>query len=463
MKKKEMISRFFLIPHYEIGAIEEYLEKMALEGLFFCERRGYRWYFKKGEPKKLRYYVDIFDKASWFDTRPESETLDYLEYCRAGGWEHICTDGKYQFFYSENEDAVAIETDQKKKLRMLHNASVVNCLVIPAIWVAYAFFLLKSFLEELTYAPNAWIEMSIAMTVLYLIILVFGLMEVITLLRYVSFYFKNRIRIKRGAEIEMSSLPKVQRYQNTYFLVLLLEMCFCIGILFLQNKQMGIFVLIMTVCMFGAAWLASFLKQRNSVNHSRIYNIGQTIMFTIMTCVVVSVCISVIGYTVVRGILYDDDSMVITYTDEEGEEIHWYISQDEIPYSMEDAGIEIPKDGYRDTSVYIDKMLFCSLEAYYDSYYEDVYSEAVYSMDYEKYEFLNSEICKIWIDNYLSNSNWTVTSSEELAKLWNAEAVYLRESKEDDDYKKYVIVYDGKCYLLSENLIDKTELMDILN
>ena len=84
-------------------------------------------------------------------------------------------------------------------------------------------------------------------------------------------------------------------------------------------------------------------------------------------------------------------------------------------------------------------------------------------MDYEKYEFLNSEICKIWIDNYLSNSNWTVTSSEELAKLWNAEAVYLRESKEDDDYKKYVIVYDGKCYLLSENLIDKTELMDILN
>lgn len=114
-KDKEYIHKFFLIEAHETGAIKEYLEGMAQQGLFFHKRKGAFWFFQEGTPKKIYYYVDIFDGASWFDSRAEEETLNYKEFCEENGWTYLYTEGKYQYFCSENEHAVPIETDQKRK------------------------------------------------------------------------------------------------------------------------------------------------------------------------------------------------------------------------------------------------------------------------------------------------------------------------------------------------------------
>ena len=460
MKETKMIRKFFPIPHYEVKAIEEYLENMALEGLFFYQRKGAIWYFKKGEPKKLRYYVDIFDKASWFDTRPENETLDYLEYCKNSGWEYIFTDGKYQFFCSEQEDAVAIETDQKQKLKMIHKASIGNCLVVPLILMLNVLLGTASFFRELSSGPNAWIEFSLISVGTYLMFLMVGIIELCIVAGYVTFYLKNRVRIKHGQEIQLSSLAKAQSIQKIYISLLLIGLLFFIILLFMINMTWGLVILGIEILLFGVIWGISFVGQKNARNHSRRYNMGKTFLFTILALAIGYVCMAGVGMVMILGVLRGDNSKVVTYTD--AEEVTWYISQDEIPYTLEDIGVVVPERGYRDSSAYKDRMLLCSAVGYYDSYYEDVESEASYEINYTKYEFFNAAVRETWVKNYLAEGD--VTVREDIAELWNASNAYiLVRTIDGEHYTEIIIEYDSKCYLLSENLIDKTELVDILN
>lgn len=62
----------------------------------------------------MKFSVDLFNKATVADTRPEKDTKEYIEYCREAGWQHIYTNGKLQFFYSELEHPTPIETNKFK-------------------------------------------------------------------------------------------------------------------------------------------------------------------------------------------------------------------------------------------------------------------------------------------------------------------------------------------------------------
>ena len=85
---------------------------------------------------------------------------------------------------------------------------------------------------------------------------------------------------------------------------------------------------------------------------------GKTFLFTILALAIGYVCMAGVGMVMILGVLRGDNSKVVTYTD--AEEVTWYISQDEIPYTLEEIGIDVPKEGYRDSSFLIDRMLLCS-------------------------------------------------------------------------------------------------------
>ena len=110
-KDSSIVKKIHPILRYETEACAEYLEKMAAKGLFIKSINNYVFCFEKTEPRKVKFYIDAFERASWFDTRAEEETLDYKEYCERAGWNYVCTEGKFQVFYTEDMEAVSIETD----------------------------------------------------------------------------------------------------------------------------------------------------------------------------------------------------------------------------------------------------------------------------------------------------------------------------------------------------------------
>ena len=56
--------------------MRQHLEEMAKKGWFLVELTGAVETFERGEPKPLRYAVELFDRATDYDSRPEGEAQD---------------------------------------------------------------------------------------------------------------------------------------------------------------------------------------------------------------------------------------------------------------------------------------------------------------------------------------------------------------------------------------------------
>lgn len=101
---------------WECDSIAEFLESMALEGWRFRANTGAFFKFERMEPKRIRYAVEPFAKASVYDVVPDPKAgVDFVDYCEAAGWKFICMTSLNYIFETENEDAVPVNTDNKLK------------------------------------------------------------------------------------------------------------------------------------------------------------------------------------------------------------------------------------------------------------------------------------------------------------------------------------------------------------
>ncbi len=147
MKKEKLIRKILVSQLYELTAVEQFLEEMANKGLMFVKVIGMIYYFQECEPKKVKFAVDIFDKASIFDTREADSTLEYIDYCEEAGWKFLYSTGKIQFFYTELEEPVEIQTDDKLKLKSIVKMQLLQYL--PS-WIG-TFYISYVFLSEFFY------------------------------------------------------------------------------------------------------------------------------------------------------------------------------------------------------------------------------------------------------------------------------------------------------------------------
>lgn len=92
-------------------ALEQYLEEKALQGWMLDDIIGGLLIFKKKNPKKYKFSVDIFT---------DKNEDEYIEYCEAGGWNCLFKHNKYLIFYTEEKNITPIQTDKEivlKKVR----------------------------------------------------------------------------------------------------------------------------------------------------------------------------------------------------------------------------------------------------------------------------------------------------------------------------------------------------------
>lgn len=105
-----------LYSYLDRSAITAHLTDMASRGWMLERLGGWGWRYRRTEPKKLRFAVTFFPAASQFDAVPSEGLETYRDYCAAAGWHLAAEAAQVQVFYTEDEDAVPIETDPAVEL-----------------------------------------------------------------------------------------------------------------------------------------------------------------------------------------------------------------------------------------------------------------------------------------------------------------------------------------------------------
>ena len=105
--KRELMPQY---SYYDRTGIAAHLADMAAQGWMLEKLGAWSWRYRRTEPKKLRFAVTFFP-ASQFDPGPSEGLETYRDYCAAAGWVLAADTAQVQIFYTEDENAVPIETD----------------------------------------------------------------------------------------------------------------------------------------------------------------------------------------------------------------------------------------------------------------------------------------------------------------------------------------------------------------
>lgn len=110
---------------YEIKAMEEYLEEMALKGWKLEKIQRASFKFKRIEPKELKYNVDLLDEIAFVDGEGTEKSMEYRKYCEMAGWKFVCDREKFQIYCSENlKDTIEIHTDEVERFNIIKKTTM---------------------------------------------------------------------------------------------------------------------------------------------------------------------------------------------------------------------------------------------------------------------------------------------------------------------------------------------------
>lgn len=142
----------------------KYLGDMAAKGWHFKEW-GAGLKFEKGEPEQTTYAVEVFMKASENDMRPEPQTQEFAEYCKAAGWKFI--DAKQKFCIFKKIDACATELFTQEErinnaLKGMWSGSAITILVLSGLNAVlrwgnlYSIFKMNIFSDTFFFGISVW-------------------------------------------------------------------------------------------------------------------------------------------------------------------------------------------------------------------------------------------------------------------------------------------------------------------
>lgn len=113
---------------YDDQGIARHLERMAQKGWMIERINNYFWTYRRIEPQRLRFAVTYFPEASDFNPGPTENQQTFQEYCESAGWQFAVQWCQMQIFYSENSDAVPLETEEPIRLQNIHRCMRKNFL-----------------------------------------------------------------------------------------------------------------------------------------------------------------------------------------------------------------------------------------------------------------------------------------------------------------------------------------------
>lgn len=212
---KDYIRKIFIFQPYECKSVEDFLSKMSSKGWILDNIKGYSstpyiFIFHRSEPKELTFSIDYFKEGSIYDEKAYIPTLDYIEYCEKVGWNHLCTKGKMQVFYTELKNPVPIQTDEKIKFKAINNAFLMQSsyiwLTILSIW--FLIYQINSNFENLV--SNYSLLLSVSVYILMLIISGYILID------YIVWRYQSINNLRTNGKLNLSSRKPLFTFIHLY-------------------------------------------------------------------------------------------------------------------------------------------------------------------------------------------------------------------------------------------------------
>lgn len=435
---KKYIKKLFGFSSYDLKAIEQYLEEMAAKGFMFVKQGSIFFYFEKCEPKQLKFCVDVFDKASVYDTRPEAETQEYIEYCKASGWQYLFTSGKLQYFYTEDKEATPIQTDNEIKLKLIHkhfmSSNGINWIIIGLMML----FQLVSFIYSHTPIESfiqGW-QIPFSYGIYFFILIP-------QIIRYLYFYIKNKKCLVKREELFFFEQKKARNFHNVVWGLGMLM--YIILMASTTTSAFGIWMFLFMILIIGVFYIV--------IDHMRGKNNSRRVNKAVMICLAIAT-VYVTILAMVTGVLMDGElsNKHVSYYDEEGDYINYQLEQDEVPLNFENLQIETGAE-FEETRAEKYSSLFGSYEIYDVTKYDENMRQ-VACMKYEVIESPFEFIMDAYQQEMIQESNYILEEGiESEAALWGANCIYTIV---DGDWQRKIAFYENKALMITSNQVKYT-------
>ncbi|MBR5517278.1 MAG: DUF2812 domain-containing protein, partial [Firmicutes bacterium] len=129
MREKDTFTKRIAYEYNQLDTITEFLEEKALEGWELTSKSGAIWGFKKAEPRKVKFSVELMDEGVL-----GSELDEFIAFCEVGRWKHSFDAGNIQIFENEDLEAEPIHTDPAVKLDIVHEKCKAFRIFMPAVF-----------------------------------------------------------------------------------------------------------------------------------------------------------------------------------------------------------------------------------------------------------------------------------------------------------------------------------------
>lgn len=421
----EVLRKLFLFDYTECDAIKEYLEDMALKGWVLKDINTFLT-FEKREPQKLTYSVEVFDKASIFDTKLEKKAEEYVEYCSCAGWELVCNFEKLHIFVSTEENPVPIQTDERIKYQTIVKSTlkknVLNWIVLPAI---FAFNLIFGSLRDFEFFITNYI--SILSAFMFFIFYIKVGSEVI---KFFIWCIKAKRNLSRGKKLPSYSTRDLRRITKIKIIPVITSVCFMIflSVFSFINKDYftGLYIWVLILVIFLILVISFWIVKRK---FNRYDNITLQI---------------ILGFGMAGVIMFLSVFSLILFSKEDpklvGDKNSISIQgESQIPITLEDIGIKYKK--YKDSNIDRSKTIFASSVTYYDNTYESMDGNRTgirYTVFYSPYKFIVEKVL---------NSNLNLNKRRYIEggnpSIWDANMVYASTDKYS---RSTIVVYDNYIF-----------------
>ena len=261
---KKVTYRFVNFCYTERGAFAEYLHKMSLKGWHFA---GWKWgmVFEQGEPEDIVYDVEIFSEAGEKDLRPEEETEEYAEYCRAAGWEFVDGNRKFCVFRKVSEYAVPIVTETERVEEIWKAEG--KRMLIPAI--IFGIFAVDYLVTAVKTGIENWLFSDLHLFILFLLPAYF-LGYVLQYIFALKWYLTRKKRISSGKPVKYG-LRIGYRIWNAFVNIALAVLI--VWVYYLGLHKIAVIALI-AVLFFGGLQAAENYFRPRRKNGRKIRRIG---------------------------------------------------------------------------------------------------------------------------------------------------------------------------------------------
>ncbi len=336
---KQTKHRVEIFSFFNQRAISTHLEKMAQEGWMIERLTNMSWVYRRMEPRKIKFAVSYYPKASEFDPEPTQGQRVFQDFCAHTGWKLACTSAQLQIFYNEQADPIPIATEPVLELEAIHATAKRSFLVSHFLLLGLCILQAVMFLFSLLGDPIELLANPIRLCSGLCFVFLFALST-----GEIGCYLLWYARAKKAAAYgEFLSPPDTSRFQK-----IILALTLVVGVYFLANTLFsGEPLRRWIVLLMCAVYPLLFFLVNGTKNVLKRRKASRGLNRTVTMAASFLVAFALMG-GVTFGTLRLSQTGFFAKPEEQIYEYNgmtWVIHQDVIPLTVEDL-VDIEFDGY---------------------------------------------------------------------------------------------------------------------